>query len=100
MRHDAASTEAVPGQHAEWLFRALAQSDLSRAAARDEVPELLHELMNELLETANRELALRLVTFLSQARNSAHLIRLLPERQLARLIMIAAPHAGRSLLGG
>jgi hypothetical protein len=98
MRDDAAATKAVPGQHAEWLFRALAQSDLSRAAARDEVPELLHELMNELLETSNRELANRLVTFLSQARNSRHLIRLLPERQLARLMMIAAPHSGRSLL--
>jgi hypothetical protein len=97
-RDDAASTEAVPGQHAEWLFRALAQSDLSRAAARDEVPELLHELMDELLETSNRELAIRLVTFLSQARNSRHLIRLLPERQLAQLTMIAAPHSGRSLL--
>jgi hypothetical protein len=98
MRDDAAATEAVPGQHAEWLFRALAQSDLSRAAARDEVPELLRELMNELLESSDRELAIRLVTFLSQARNSPHLIRLLPERQLARLMMIAAPHSGRSLL--
>jgi hypothetical protein len=94
----AAATEAVPGQHAEWLFRALAQSDLSRAAARDEVPELLRELMDELLETSNRELALRLVAFLSQARNSPPLIRLLPERQLARLMMVAAPHTGRSLL--
>jgi hypothetical protein len=98
MRDEAAATEAVPGQHAEWLFRALAQSDLSRAAARDEVPELLRELMDELLETSNRELALRLVTFLSQARNSPQLIRLLPERQLARLMMVAAPHTGRSLL--
>jgi hypothetical protein len=98
VRDDAAATEAVPGQHAEWLFRALAQSDLSRAAARDEVPELLHELMSELLETSNRELALRLVAFLSQARNSPHLIRLLPERQMARLMMIAAPHTGPSLL--
>jgi hypothetical protein len=98
MRDEAAATEAVPGQHAEWLFRALAQSDLSRAAARDEVPELLRELMDELLETSNRELALRLVAFLSQARNSPQLIRLLPERQLARLMMVAAPHTGRSLL--
>ena len=98
VRDETASTEAVPGQHAEWLFRALAQSDLSRAAARDEVPELLRELMDELLETSNGELALRLVTFLSQARNSPQLIRLLPERQLARLMMIAAPHTGRSLL--
>jgi hypothetical protein len=98
VRADAAATEARPGQHAEWLFRALAQSDLSRAAARDEVPELLYELMNELLESSNRELANRLVTFLSQARNSPRLIRLLPERQLARLMMIAAPHSGRSLL--
>ncbi|MEA2888515.1 MAG: hypothetical protein QOD11_2875, partial [Bradyrhizobium sp.] len=98
MRDEAASPEAVPGQHAEWLFRALAQSDLSRAAARDEVPELLRELMDELLETSNRELALRLVTFLSQAHNSPQLIRLLPEGQLARLMMIAAPHTGRSLL--
>jgi hypothetical protein len=97
-RDEAAAVEAVPGKHAEWLFRALAQSDLSRAAARDEVPELLHELMNELLETSNRELALRLITFLSQTRNSPHLIRLLPERQMARLMMIAAPHTGRSLL--
>jgi hypothetical protein len=97
-RDEVASPEAVPGQHAEWLFRALAQSDLSRAAARDEVPELLRELMDELLETSNRELALRLVTFLSQARNSRQLIRLLPERQLARLMMVAAPHTGRSLL--
>ena len=97
-RNDAASTEAPPGQHAEWLFRALAESDLSRAAARDEVPELLHELMNELLETSDRELAVRLATFLSQARNNHHLIRLLPERQLVRLMLIAAPHAGRSLL--
>jgi hypothetical protein len=97
-RNDAAATEALPGQHAEWLFRALAQSDLSRAAARDEVPELLRELINELLETPNRELAIRLVAFLSQARNGPHLIRLLPERQLAQLMMIAAPHTGRSLL--
>ncbi|MEA2821083.1 MAG: hypothetical protein QOJ86_3087 [Bradyrhizobium sp.] len=98
MRDEAATTEVVPGQHAEWLFHALAQSDLSRAAARDEVPELLRELMDELLETSNRELALRLVAFLSQARNSPQLIRLLPERQLARLMMVAAPHTGRSLL--
>jgi hypothetical protein len=98
-RNDAASTEVPPpGQHAEWLFRALAESDLSRAVARDEVPELLHELMNELLETSNRELAVRLATFLSQARNNHHLIRLLPERQLAQLMMIAAPQAGWSLL--
>jgi len=45
--NDSAATEALPGQHAEWVVCALAQSDLSRAAARDEVPELLHELMNE-----------------------------------------------------
>ena len=95
---DASSTTGTPGQHAEWLFRALADCDLSRAAARDEVPELLQELMNELLETPSRDLAIRLVTFLSQARNASHLIRLLPERQLARLIVLAVPDAGASQL--
>jgi hypothetical protein len=97
-RGDDASSTPVPGQHAEWLFRALADCDLSRAAARDEVPELLQELMNELLETPSRDLAIRLVTFLSQARNAGHLIRLLPERQLARLIVVAVPDAGAGQL--
>src|SRR5207244_13305941 len=36
--------------------------------------------------------------FLHKARNRADLIRLLPERLLARLIMHAVPHVGRSLL--
>jgi hypothetical protein len=95
---DAASPEGAPGQHTEWLFRTLADIDLSRAAAREEMPELLHELMSELLETPSRDLAIRLVTFLSQARNSTQLIELLPELMLARLITLAAPDVGAGLL--
>jgi contractile injection system tape measure protein len=95
---NAASSETPRGEHTEWLFHALAACDLSRATARDEVPELLRELMDELLERSSRDLAVRLVTFLSQARHSPYLIRLLPERQLARLMMLAAPHAEPGLL--
>lgn len=95
---NAASSEVAAGQHAEWLFRALADTDLSRAAARYEVPELLFELMNELLEAPSRDLAMQLVAFLAKARNSSHLIRLLPERLLARLTILAAPETGSSLL--
>jgi hypothetical protein len=92
----AASTSS--GQHAEWLFQALAACDLSRAAARDEVPELLSELMEGLLTHRNRDLALRLLAFLARSPNSAHLLRLLPERQFAQLTMHAMPHAGPDLL--
>jgi len=89
---------AAAGQHTEWLFQALAACDLSRAAPRDEAPELLNELMQAMLAQTGRDPALRLLAFLAQAPNNAHLIRLLSERQLALLILRALPHAGPDLL--
>lgn len=82
----------------EWLFRALADRDLSAAQPGTELPELLSELLNQLVRTPQEDLGGRLVVFLHQARNRAHLIRLLPERLLARLIMLAVPRVGRDLL--
>lgn len=86
------------GRHTEWLFQALAACDLSRAAPRDEAPELLNELMQAILAQTSRDPILRLLAFLSRAPNNAQLIRLLPERQLALLILRARPHAGPDLL--
>ena len=86
------------GAHTEWLFRALAGRDLSRASPGMEVPELLGELLAQLLQTPSSALAIRLVGFLHQSRNRADLIPLLPERLLARLIAHAVPHIGRDSL--
>ena len=95
---DAEARAEPEGVHTEWLFRALADRDLSRASPGMEVPELLSELLGQLVESPRPELAARLAAFLHQARNRADLIRLLPERLLARLIMRAVPHVGRDLL--
>jgi hypothetical protein len=89
---------APDGAHTEWLFRALGERDLARASPDADVPDLLRELLGQMLDAPSAELAVRLVAFLHQARNRAELIRLLPERLLARLIMHAVPHAGRGLL--
>ncbi|MEA2880292.1 MAG: hypothetical protein QOF14_5488 [Hyphomicrobiales bacterium] len=95
---DAEARAEPEGVHTEWLFRALADRDLSRASPGMEVPELLSELLGQLVESPRPELAARLAAFLHQARNHADLIRLLPERLLARLIILAVPHVGRDLL--
>src|SRR5205823_2496425 len=86
------------GTHTEWLFRALADRDLSRAVPGTEAPELLGELLSQLLESREPDLASRLIEFMRRSRNRADLIQLLPERLLARLIMYAVPQVGRELL--
>nr|WP_256443010.1 MULTISPECIES: contractile injection system tape measure protein [unclassified Bradyrhizobium] len=98
----AADNERSPAhamdQHSETLFQALASFDLSRAVSRADASELLNELTQTLLAQAGRDAVHQLLAFLVRTPNGAQLIQLLPERQLALLIMRAQPHAGADLL--